>query len=263
MRRYLKLLGQYSMQYAKVRMEHRADFFISVLTMTLATLFGLAVVFLIFGQAREINGWKFQELLFLYGFSLLPMSLFNVISVNLYQFSDTYLIQGKFDRVLLRPVHSLFQILFEQLRIEALGDAVVGIAILAITAPKLGIHGNPWNIAFLAFAVLCGGLLFTAIFTMLATVSFVFEDKVGVMPPVYNLIAFGRYPLDIYNGFVRVLLSWIIPFGFATFYPAAAVLRPDAYLTYAWLLPAVTATFCWMALFVWERAIRNYSSVGG
>ena len=250
------------MQYAKVRMEHRMDFFISVFTMTLATVFGLAVVFLIFGRAREMNGWSFDELLFLYGFSLIPMALFNVISVNLYQFSDQYLIQGKFDRVLLRPVHSLFQILFEQLRIEALGDAVLGLCILAVSTPRLGIHLNPAGILFLAASVFCGALLYTAIFTMLATVSFWFEDKVGVMPPVYNLIAFGRYPLDIYNGFLRVLLSWVIPFGFATFYPAASLLRHDTYQIYGWLLPLVTAAFCAMALWVWNRGIRSYSSTG-
>src|SRR5215470_6792221 len=133
MRRYSSLLWNYSLQYAKVRLEHRADFFISVMTMTLATVFGLAVVYLIFGRTRALEGWSYPELLFLYGFSLLPMGMFNVIGVNLYQFSDSYLIQGKFDRVLLRPVHSLFQILFEQLRIESLGDAVLGIAILAMT----------------------------------------------------------------------------------------------------------------------------------
>lgn len=262
MRRYLSLLGQYSLQYAKVRMEHRWDFFISVFTMTLATVFGLAVVFLIFGRAREMNGWSFDELLFLYGFSLIPMALFNVISVNLYQFSDQYLIQGKFDRVLLRPVHSLFQILFEQLRIEALGDSVLGLVIVGVCAPRLGVHAEPASVAFLVVSVFCGALLYTAIFVMLATVSFWWEDKVGVMPPVYNLIVFGRYPLDIYNGFLRVLLSWVIPFGFATFYPAAAVLRGAQYRVYGWLMPVVTGVFCVMALWVWERGVRSYSSTG-
>ncbi len=262
MTRYLSLFGQYALQYAKVRLEYRWDFFISVLTMTLATVFGLAVVFLMFGRLHDLNGWRFDELLFLYGFSLLPMSLFNVFSVNLYQFSDIYLIQGKFDRVLLRPVHSLFQILFEQLRIEALGDAVLGLFILSATGPKLGIYANPLNVFFLCAAILLGALLYTAIFTILCTVSFWFEDKVGVMPPFYNLIAFGRYPLDIYNGFIRVVLSWIVPFGFATFYPPAAVLRPSIYGHFVWLLPVVTAGFSAAALWLWNRGVRNYSSTG-
>ncbi len=37
------------------------------------------------------------------------------------------------------------------------------------------------------------------------------EDRVGVIPPVYNMLAFGRYPLSIYSPMIQFLLSWIIP----------------------------------------------------
>lgn len=262
MRRYFSLFWQYFLQYAKVRLEHRWDFFISVVTMTLATVFGLAVVYLIFGGTRSIAGWSFPELIFLYGFSLLPMSLFNVISVNLYQFSDGYLIQGKFDRVLLRPIHSLFQILFEQLRLEALGDAVLGLAIISAALPQLPRQLSVLELLLLIPFMICGALLYTAVFIMLTTVSFWIEDKVGVMPPVYNFIQFGRYPLEIYNGFIRMLLTWIIPFGFATFYPAAMVLRPGSYQAYGFALPLITVLFCWMAVWLWEFGTKSYSSTG-
>lgn len=263
MRRYASLFWQYFLQYAKMRLEYRGDFLLSVVTMTLATVFGLAVVYLIFGRTRQpVAGWRFPELLFLYGFSLIPMAVFNVFAVNLYQFSDIYLVQGKFDRVLLRPVHSLFQILFEQLRLESLGDAVLGLMIIASSLPGLGIVIGPGAVVFLLVAVVCGALLYTAVFTILCTVSFWMEDRVGVMPPVYNLIAFGRYPLEIYNGFIRVVLTWVIPFGFASFYSPAALLRPERYTFYAWVLPLITAVFCGAAIWLWNRGIRAYSSSG-
>ncbi|MFN7932731.1 MAG: ABC-2 family transporter protein [Bryobacteraceae bacterium] len=68
-------------------------------------------------------------------------------------------------------------------------------------------------------------------------------DKVWVMPPVYNLVVLGRY------------------LGFATYYPAA-VLRGEAYRVYGWMMPVVTVVFCGMALWVWERGVRSYSSTG-
>lgn len=258
----MSLFWQYFLQYAKIRLEHRWDFFISVVTMTLATVFGLAVVYLIFGRTTAIAGWTFGELLFLYGFSLLPMAVFNVISVNLYQFSDSYLIQGKFDRVLLRPVHSLFQILFEQLRLEALGDAILGLVIVSMAMPLLPAAPGAGGYVVMAMGVVCGAVIYTAVFVALTAVSFWVEDRVGVMPPVYNFIQFGRYPLDIYNGFIRVLLSWIIPFGFATFYPAAAALRFDDYVRFVWALPLVTGATCVVALWAWNRGISAYGSTG-
>jgi len=261
-RRHLELLAQYFLQYSKVRLSYRADFLISVVTTVVATAFGIAVVWLIFGRAPQVAGWNFHEILFLYGFSLLPMALFNTLSINLYYFGETYIIEGKFDRILLRPVNTLFQILFEQFRLESLGDALLGVVILTTCARKLGYQLGLAEWLFLAGAALCGCIIYLAVFLMLSSISFWMEDRVGVIPPVYNMLTFGRYPLDIYNPFIKFFLSWIIPFGFATFYPTASLLRRDVYRLYAWLLPAVTMAFASLALYVWNRGVRNYSSTG-
>ena len=76
--------------YSKVRLSYRLDFLISVLTTVVATAASVAVIFLIFARMPRVAGWSFLEILFLYGFSLLPMSLFNMLSINLYFFSDSY-----------------------------------------------------------------------------------------------------------------------------------------------------------------------------
>ncbi|MCP5118603.1 MAG: hypothetical protein GY953_47935 [bacterium] len=262
MRRHLSLLAQYFIQYNKVRLAYRGDFFISVLTTVVATSFGIAVVWLIFGRIPRLIGWSFYEILFLYGFSLLPMSLFNMFSINLYYFSQTYIVEGKFDRVLLRPVNSLFQILFEQFRLEALGDTALGVFLLIACARKLGFTLGLGEWAFLVVAALCGCTIYLAIFLMLTCVSFWMEDRVGVIPPVYNMLTFGRYPLDIYNPFIKFFLSWIVPFGFATFYPTASLLKGDAYRAYGYLIPVVTAAFLGLSFLVWNRGVRNYSSTG-
>ena len=262
MKRHFGLLTEYFVQYAKVRLAYRGDFALSVVTMTMASVFGAAIVYLIFGRAPRLAGWSFYEILFLYGFSLLPLSLFNMVSINLYYFSDKYLIQGNFDRVLLRPVNSLFQILFEQFRLEALGDGILGLAVMTASARSLGTTFGAADILFLAFAAICGAAIYVSVFLGLTCVSFWMEDRIGVIPPVYNLLTFGRYPLDIYNGFIRMMLSWVVPFAFATFYPAASVLRRDAYTLYAWLLPLVTLVFLGLSCWVWSRGVSNYSSTG-
>lgn len=262
MRRHLSLLGDYFLQYTKVRLNYRADFIISVLTTVVATVFGLAVVWLIFGRMPRVAGWSFHEVLFIYGFSLLPMALFNTLSINLYYFGETYIIEGKFDRVLLRPVNSLFQILFEQFRLESLGDAVLGGVIMVTCAEKLGLRLGMLEWLWLLGMAICGAVIYLAIFLMLSCVSFWMEDRVGVIPPVYNMLTFGRYPLDIYNTAIKFLLSWIIPFGFATFYPAASLLRRDFYRLYGWLVPVVTCAVAALAIWVWNRGVRRYASTG-
>ena len=262
MRRHLTLLVEYFLQYSKVRMAYRGDFFISVVTTLVATTFGIAVVWLIFHRVPNLLGWSFYDILLIYGFSLLPMALFNMLSINLYYFGQTYIVDGKFDRVLLRPLNSLFQILFEQFRLESLTDAAVGVFLIVTCAKKVGLELNAWVWLFLAVAAVMGCAIYLAVFVMLTSVSFWMEDRVGVTPPIYNMLTFGRYPLDIYNPFIKFFLSWIVPFGFASFYPTASLLRPGTYGVYAWLIPLVTAVFLGLALLVWQRGVRNYSSTG-
>ncbi len=262
MRRHALLLAEYFLQYSKVRLAYRADFLISILTTVIATVFGVATVWLIFARVPRLVGWSFYEILFLYGFSLVPMSLFNMLSINLYYFSETYIVEGKFDRVLLRPLNPLFQILFEQFRLESLSDTVLGVFLIVTCARRLGVALGPAEWLFLAAAAVCGCVIYLAIFLMLTCVSFWMEDRVGVIPPVYNMLTFGRYPLDIYNPFIKFFLSWIVPFAFATFYPTASLLKQDVYRLYGYLLPAVTAGFSLLALAVWNRGVRNYSSTG-
>ena len=76
----------------------------------------------------------------------------------------------------------------------------------------------------LLFWGLCGGVIYISVFLLLSTLSFWFEDRLGVHPPFWNLFAFGRYPLRIYSGFIQFVLTWIIPFGFASFYPSARLI---------------------------------------
>ena len=112
LRRHALLLGAYFAQYAKVRVSYRADFFVSLATSAAATVFSLGFVWTLFQKVPRLANWRMEEVLFLYGFSLIPFGLFNVLSMNLYEFGSTYIMEGKFDRVLLRPISSLFQVLF-------------------------------------------------------------------------------------------------------------------------------------------------------
>lgn len=260
--RTLALVWHYFIQYGKVRLAYRADFLVSVVTTLAGTMAGIAGVWLMFRRAPVIQGWSFEEIVFLYGFGLLPMALFNLLSINLYFFSEVYIIQGKFDRVLLRPIHSLVQILFEQFRVESLADFALGIGILAYTAPRIGVTLDTGAWLLILVSAVLGAALYLAIFLALTVVSFWMEDRVGIIPPIYNMMAFGRYPLDIYGTPVKLFFSWVLPFGFASFYPVAYLLSKQGASGLAIYLPVVAACFLALAVLLWNRGVRNYSSTG-
>jgi len=261
-KRHALLLSDYFAQYAKVRISYRGDFFISLATSMAATIFSLGFVVVLFQKATQLAGWRLEEVVFLWGFTQIPYGLFNVISLNLYDFGNNYIIEGKFDRVLLRPVSSLFQVLFETFRIESLQEVVTGAFCMWWASHRLGIHWTSGKISTLLFFSVCAAIIYVSIFLILSTVSFFWEDRIGVHPPVWNLIAFGRYPLSIYSGVVQFFLCWIIPFGLASFYPSVRLLGRTVTPEYLPLVPVVAAVFLAIAISLWNFGTRHYSSTG-
>lgn len=261
-RRHALLLADYFAQYVKVRVGYRGDFLVSLLTSFAATVFALFFVLVLFNKAPQLAGWKLEEEVFLYGFSLLPYGVFNIVSLNLYEFGNEYIIEGKFDRILLRPISSLFQVLFENFRIESIQEIATGLFCMWWATHRLHVAWTAPKIAMLVFFGICASVIYVSVFLMLTTVSFWFEDRIGVHPPVWNVIAFGRWPLSIYSGAVQFVLCWIIPFGLASFYPSVRMLGRAVRPEYAPLVPVVAVGFLAAAITLWNLGTRHYSSTG-
>ncbi len=260
--RHLRLFGLYFSQYAKARLEYRADFFSSVAASFLGTAASFGFLLIVFSRVPAVKGWSFEEMVFLYGFSLIPLGLFNVLSWNLYQFADRYLIEGRFDRVLLRPVSSVFQVLFEAFRLESLQETATGLFAVIWASRRLGLSFGPLDVALFTLWALCGAAIYLAIFIGLTATSFWIEDRIGISPPVFNLMQFGRYPLTIYDAWVRFALSFVIPFAFASFYPTARFLSHPEFLREFWAVPAVAAIAVSLALSLWKNGVARYHSTG-
>ena len=71
---YLRLYLYITAQYIKVRMQFRMDFIISSIAIILTNITGLLSLQIIFKSIRQLAGWEYYELLFIYGFSLLALS---------------------------------------------------------------------------------------------------------------------------------------------------------------------------------------------
>jgi ABC-2 type transport system permease protein len=153
-------------------------------------------------------------------------------------------------------------VLFEKFRLESLQEVLTGIVVIVVCVRRLEISWHAADYFWFALMVACAAVIYTSVFLILTAVTFWFEDRVGIVPPVFNMLTFARYPLPIYNYFIQFLLSWVIPFGFASFYPSTHFLRREAFALYFHLVPLVAAVFLMLAIFVWNRGVRNYASTG-
>ena len=256
------VFAAYFAQFLKARMAYRADFFADLFATGLGTAASLLFVFVLFVPIDSLAGWQRDEILFIYGLSLIPYGLFSAVSWNLYDFGDHYIIEGNFDRVLLRPLNSFFQVLFESFRIHTLADCLIGAVVIATAARSLDLPFGLFDWIWLFVAAVSGATLFIAVFGTIASLSFHFEDRIGIAPPVFNLINAGRYPVEIFQPLVRFLLRWIIPFSFVAFYPSTGILGRDEFQTLCLLSPLVALVSLGVLAFAWTLGVRQYKSTG-
>jgi ABC-2 type transport system permease protein len=254
----------YFIQFFKSRLEYKLDFFIGLLSNIGVAFFGLLfILFLMDGaQVSSIGDWSRGEVLFVYGYSMLSFSFFSMVASNLYSFGDRYVVEGQFDRILLRPMGSIGQIIFESFNLDAIGSFILGVFVLLKSSAMLGIEFGFMDIAWLFLSVLSGSVILLSIFIILSSLSFHFDDKLGIGAPVYSLITFGRYPTPIFNSVIQFIVSFIIPFAFVAFYPATHFFSKPGYEKFCYLTPFVALICVFLAICLWNIGVKKYASTG-
>ena len=252
----------YVAQFLKKRMIYAVDFWAGLgadLALQATNLLFLAVIF---SKVPDLHGWKREEVIFIYGLAIMAYGLFHAFFSNIYYLGSTYLVEGNMDRVLMRPLDPLFQIYMERVDIEDIGETFLGAALVAWAAWKLHLHWTLIHYVALPFFVGTGVCIFLGVFTLLSSVSFWFVDRVGLLPPIYNMMAFGRYPVTIYNAALRFLLCWIIPFAFISFFPSTWFLGRKEFFGYFLATPLVAVAFFGMGYTAFRLGLRRYESTG-
>jgi ABC-2 type transport system permease protein len=165
---------------------------------------------------------------------------------------------GQFDFTLLRPANLQFLASFRRWHPLALLDLLLGLVVLAVATGQLGAVVGPWQVISFIVTLAAGLLVLYAI--LLGFTALVFWSHGFLFTWVFNgLFQLARYPLGVYPGWLRLVLTWIIPVGIMTTVPAQALsgqLAPE--LLVGSLLMALALFFGASVLF--RTGVRHYSS---
>ncbi|MGD6794961.1 ABC transporter permease [Metabacillus indicus] len=262
LKRYTKLYYIFAKNHIKVMMEYRVDFFIGVISVMLQQFASIFFVKVVFDHIEQINGWTFYEILFIYGIAATGRSLHHIFFDNLWTLGWQYVRPGQMDRLLIRPINPLFHVCADRLQQDGLGQLVIGILILAAAFPQLDLAFGFADWLMLVVMIVSSGLIYIAINLFFATFSFWMIDSLPIVYAVFNLSEFAKYPLTIYNKTIRVFLTWVIPYGFTAFYPAAWFLDREGYAFVGIMSPLVGLGSIGLAYVFWLYGLRAYASTG-
>jgi ABC-2 type transport system permease protein len=259
--RYISLYRLFLSQRLKVLMEYRANFIIGATSTIAMQASSILAIWVVMQKVPDLNGWNYDEILLVYGLITLAKSINHMFADNLWTLGRTYIRSGGFDRFLVRPINPLFHLLADRFCQDGVGNFLVGVALVIKASISLHLIWTPLKILALITGVLSGGLIFIAINLLTCVISFWIVDSVPITRLVFDNHLFAQYPLTIYPKAINILLTWIIPYGLASFYPASFLLD-RAWGNMTWIGPAAAGILLFIGYRFWEFGLKHYNSTG-
>lgn len=260
--RFLKLYKVFIAQRIKMLMEYRVDFLTGAMSFMINQITNIIFISIIFSQIPHLDGYLFYEIIFIYGFSLIPKGLDHLLTDNLWKVAYFVVRKGDFDKYLTRPISPLVHVIMENIQFDALGEFVVGVVLVVYSSFKLSLNYTFANIVLMLAAIIAGAVIFTAIKIVGAAIAFWIKQSGSILQIFYGVSDFARYPTTIYNGFVRNIITYIIPFAFTAYYPARYILRGSNPLFNIGGAVVAAAILLGISIVVWNKGLSAYESAG-
>lgn len=221
LKRYCKLYRVFVSQFFKSILQSKANFLIGLVGFFLTQITGILFLYLVFEQIPVLADWNLEQLIFIYGFAQIPRGIDHLFTDNIWMLAWQWVVNGKFDRYMLRPMNLFLQVIFEKLQPDALGELLVGSILILLSVRNGIVDINGMNILFFAVSAFAGAIIYTAIKLLFASFAFWIKVSGPVLYTAYQLADFAKYPTDIYVKGVRFIITWVIPFAFVAYLPAS------------------------------------------
>lgn len=221
---YLRLIRSFLRASLQQDMAYRANFLVNLLYSALGLLTGILGIVVLFGQVATVQGWSFASMLALLGVYQMLAALRGLVfgpSLEALAGIDGDLWQGTFDFIILRPLNTQFLASIRQWRVFSLVDLLSGLGVLGVAAIQLHQPFTLMHIVMFLIMLCAAVTILYAI--LLAFTSLVFWSQGILFTWVFNgLFQLARYPVGLYPGWLRLVLTWIVPIGVMTTIPAQA-----------------------------------------
>lgn len=239
---------------------YRLDCIAGMVSQLLTQFVEVIFIWITFQNTDNLAGWNFEQILLLYGITLISIGISDFCFDALYDIGPKYIREGDFDKILLRPVHPLISIIGSSNEFTSLGYFGLGLFMTIAMLIKLAIPVTFILILKIVFFSIIGAAIIGAINTIFSIASFWTYKSNEVIWTFYKIYTFAQYPIDIYNGFIKFLITYILPYVFVAYYPTMNYLGMDKYMIY--LSPIVAIVLWIIAVKVWNWALKKYRSTG-
>lgn len=251
----------------RAEVSYRTSFVTMLVSNAIVTGLDLASVLALFHRVDAIGGWSVRQVLVLYALSAVGFSLADGL-IGSVDKSSEYVRTGTFDRLLLRPMSTLGQLLVERFEVRRFGRVVLPLVVFFVVVTTD--HVVRWNavkVLLVPVVVVSSATMAGALFVATSSIAFWLVNS----QEMSNAFTYGgafasQYPTHIFGTWLRQMMLFVVPVGAVNYLPALYLLdAPNPLGIARWVQlvgPLASLPIVAIAMIAWRSANRHYQSTG-
>lgn len=257
--RYLRLyLYCIRFSFSKA-MEFRLDFFFRIFMDIIFYLVQFMFFKVIYLHTPVLGGWTESEIiLFVSGYIFIDALNMTIFNNNCWAM-PLYINRGDLDFYLTKPVSSLFFLSVRDFAANSFINLLfaLGIIIWALKTSPLVL--SPVNIFLYFLFLLVGTFLYYIVHMFFILCVFWTSSQRGLIDLFYAFSHVQERPDQLYKGFLRKILTTILPFAIMASFPTKILLGENQLAVMGHML-IVTFVLFLLMVSLWKKGLRSYSS---
>ncbi|HID07273.1 MAG TPA: hypothetical protein EYP10_09005, partial [Armatimonadetes bacterium] len=176
----------------------------------------LIVLQVYFLHTDNLGGWRYSEALIVFGvFQFMLSIILTVFQPNIGRLVE-YVRQGTLDFIITKPLHTQFTVSVRHLMVWHSVGGIAGIGIAIYGAVLSGHPLTAWHALLFGLLLTSGAVIVYSVMLLFMSLSFWFVrvENIGVL--LSTFWEAGRYPITVYRGIPRALLTYVLPVAFVT-----------------------------------------------
>lgn len=240
-------------------MEFRLDFFFQIVMDLVFYAVNIAFFRVLYLHAPSLGGWSEPQTMVFVGMYLVVDAInMAVFSGNMW-FFPMLVNRGDLDYYLVRPVSTLFFLSFRNFSVNSVVNLLFAAGILLWALRRLPDGLTVAQVLMVVPLLLFGALMHYLIQLAFTLPVFWTHSENGFRQVFHNLVRVSERPDRIFTGWARRIFVSVIPFCLITSLPARLLVEPwDGRVFLEMLM--VFCGFWFLILWIWNRALRSYSS---
>jgi len=259
--RYIYIYSRLISQQLKAILEYQSNFWISVISGAFSQALGFIFLWVLFRNIPEIQGWLFWEMVFLYAMVYFTEGFCSAFFEGIWGIGF-FVNRGELDRMLIRPVPVIIQILSSRIGMNGYGNILLGGVLITMSLINMNITLTVLTAVY-AFIILISAIVVRmAIYTAAQSSAFWLKANSSSFPFMVHTIGdFSKYPINLFPAAIKAVICLLIPFAFVSYFPTAFIFGKEGQVI-GMFTPLAAVLFMSAAVGIFYLGLKKYDSTG-